>query len=166
MLGRAMTSALWGVIADRYGPKPVIIIGCATCMYEVQAYACETVSEQYQSLALSVVDHSYNRLRPSHLPIFTLSDSGANHGPRVGFSSSRNDFNSSVNKLPLHSHAVRDHAGHSVECRVSTEECPLGTSRLSSGPRPERSSKWCSHDSHVILQSLWSSRGRSFVSFY
>lgn len=35
-------------------------------------------------------DSSHNlRLRPSHLPIFTLSGSGANHGPRPGFSSSR-----------------------------------------------------------------------------
>ncbi|KAK9733086.1 hypothetical protein RND81_04G042500 [Saponaria officinalis] len=27
MLGRALTSVLWGVIADRYGRKPVIIFG-------------------------------------------------------------------------------------------------------------------------------------------
>jgi len=27
MLGRCLTSVLWGVVADRYGRKPVIIIG-------------------------------------------------------------------------------------------------------------------------------------------
>jgi MFS family permease len=27
MLGRASTSILWGMIADRYGRKPVVIIG-------------------------------------------------------------------------------------------------------------------------------------------
>ncbi|XP_042029522.1 protein ZINC INDUCED FACILITATOR-LIKE 1-like [Salvia splendens] len=88
MLGRAMTSALWGIIADRYGRKPVIIIGCATVVVfntlfglsinywmaittrfllgslngllgPIKAYACETVSEEYQSLALSVVSASW-----------------------------------------------------------------------------------------------------------
>jgi MFS family permease len=27
MLGRALTSVLWGMIADRYGRKPVIMFG-------------------------------------------------------------------------------------------------------------------------------------------
>lgn len=27
MVGRAMSSVFWGVIADRYGRKPVLIIG-------------------------------------------------------------------------------------------------------------------------------------------
>jgi len=27
MLGRCLTSVLWGVVADRYGRKPVIVIG-------------------------------------------------------------------------------------------------------------------------------------------
>jgi MFS family permease len=27
MLGRALTSVLWGMISDRYGRKPVIIFG-------------------------------------------------------------------------------------------------------------------------------------------
>ena len=27
MLGRALTSVFWGIVADRYGRKPVIIIG-------------------------------------------------------------------------------------------------------------------------------------------
>ncbi|KAL0429476.1 UNVERIFIED_CONTAM: protein ZINC INDUCED FACILITATOR 1, partial [Sesamum radiatum] len=45
MLGRALTSVLWGTIADRYGRKP--------------AYACETVREEYQSLALSGVSTAW-----------------------------------------------------------------------------------------------------------
>lgn len=32
MLGRALTSVLWGAISDRYGRKPVIIIGCAAML--------------------------------------------------------------------------------------------------------------------------------------
>lgn len=32
MLGRALTSTFWGAIADRYGRKPVIIIGSATML--------------------------------------------------------------------------------------------------------------------------------------
>ena len=27
MFGRCLTSVLWGIIADRYGRKPVIVIG-------------------------------------------------------------------------------------------------------------------------------------------
>ena len=27
MLGRALTSILWGIIADRYGRKPVVMVG-------------------------------------------------------------------------------------------------------------------------------------------
>lgn len=30
MLGRALTSVFWGKVADRYGRKPVIIIGTST----------------------------------------------------------------------------------------------------------------------------------------
>ena len=30
MLGRFMTSALWGMVADRYGRKPVMLIGTAS----------------------------------------------------------------------------------------------------------------------------------------
>lgn len=30
MFGRALTSAFWGVVADRYGRKPVIIFGTFT----------------------------------------------------------------------------------------------------------------------------------------
>ncbi|KAH9686727.1 hypothetical protein KPL70_014478 [Citrus sinensis] len=32
MLGRALTSVLWGMGADRCGRKPVIIIGCITVL--------------------------------------------------------------------------------------------------------------------------------------
>ena len=32
MLGRALTSVLWGIVADRYGRKPVIIIGTSTVL--------------------------------------------------------------------------------------------------------------------------------------
>ncbi|KAK6119176.1 hypothetical protein DH2020_047080 [Rehmannia glutinosa] len=45
MLGRALTSVLWGAIADRYGRKP--------------AYACETVREEHQSLGLSYVSTAW-----------------------------------------------------------------------------------------------------------
>ncbi|KAJ0542571.1 putative major facilitator superfamily, MFS transporter superfamily [Helianthus annuus] len=30
MIGRALTSIIWGVVADRYGRKPVIILGTST----------------------------------------------------------------------------------------------------------------------------------------
>lgn len=32
MLGRALTSILWGIIADRYGRKPVVVIGTITVL--------------------------------------------------------------------------------------------------------------------------------------
>lgn len=32
MLGRALTSVAWGMVADRYGRKPVIIIGTITVL--------------------------------------------------------------------------------------------------------------------------------------
>ncbi|KAK4476664.1 hypothetical protein RD792_015824 [Penstemon davidsonii] len=88
MLGRALTSVLWGAISDRYGRKPVIIIGCATVVVfntlfglsvnfwmalttrfllgslngllgPIKAYACETVREEYQSLGLSAVSTAW-----------------------------------------------------------------------------------------------------------
>ncbi|KAK4414266.1 protein ZINC INDUCED FACILITATOR 1 [Sesamum alatum] len=88
MLGRALTSVLWGAIADRYGRKPVLIIGCATVVVfntlfglslnfwmaittrfllgslngllgPIKAYACETVREEYQSLGLSAVSTAW-----------------------------------------------------------------------------------------------------------
>lgn len=41
MLGRALTSVFWGVIADRYGRKPVIILGTSAvlvtkCLLELE----------------------------------------------------------------------------------------------------------------------------------
>ncbi|KAI3445203.1 hypothetical protein Pfo_001868 [Paulownia fortunei] len=88
MLGRALTSVLWGAISDRYGRKPVIIIGSATIVVfntlfglsvnfwmaittrfllgslngllgPIKAYACETVREEYQSLGLSAVSTAW-----------------------------------------------------------------------------------------------------------
>ncbi|KAL3623296.1 hypothetical protein CASFOL_032112 [Castilleja foliolosa] len=82
MLGRALTSIFWGKIADKYGRKPVIIIGSFSIVVlstlfgfsvnfwmalitrfllgslngvlgPIKAYAVETVREEYQSLALS-----------------------------------------------------------------------------------------------------------------
>lgn len=32
MLGRAFTSVIWGLVADRYGRKPVILIGTASVL--------------------------------------------------------------------------------------------------------------------------------------
>lgn len=32
MLGRALTSVVWGIVADRYGRKPVILIGTASVL--------------------------------------------------------------------------------------------------------------------------------------
>lgn len=32
MLGRALTSVIWGLVADRYGRKPVILIGTASVL--------------------------------------------------------------------------------------------------------------------------------------
>ncbi|KAH6771570.1 zinc induced facilitator-like 1 [Perilla frutescens var. hirtella] len=88
MLGRALTSTLWGMIADRYGRKTVIIIGCLTVVVfntlfglslnywmaittrfllgslngllgPIKAYACETVREEYQSYGLSAVSTAW-----------------------------------------------------------------------------------------------------------
>ncbi|XP_047950370.1 protein ZINC INDUCED FACILITATOR-LIKE 1-like isoform X2 [Salvia hispanica] len=88
MVGRAVSSTLWGVIADRYGRKPVIIIGCASVVVfntlfglsvnywmaiitrfllgsmngllgPIKAYACETVRDEYQSYGLSAVSTAW-----------------------------------------------------------------------------------------------------------
>ncbi|XP_057807977.1 protein ZINC INDUCED FACILITATOR 1-like isoform X2 [Salvia miltiorrhiza] len=88
MIGRAVSSTLWGVIADRYGRKPVIIIGCAAVVVfnalfglsinywmaiitrfllgsmngllgPIKAYACETVRDEYQSYGLSAVSTAW-----------------------------------------------------------------------------------------------------------
>ncbi|CAL0333629.1 unnamed protein product [Lupinus luteus] len=82
MLGRSLTSILWGMIADRYGRKPVIIIGVISVVIfntlfgvstsfwmavimrfflgslcglfgPVKAYATELFREEHQAIALS-----------------------------------------------------------------------------------------------------------------
>lgn len=87
MIGRALTSILWGVVADRYGRKPVILIGTLSVVVlntlfglstsfwmalsvrfllgcfnsllgTIRAYASEVCREEYRSLALSVVSTS------------------------------------------------------------------------------------------------------------
>ncbi|KAF5177895.1 Zinc induced facilitator-like [Thalictrum thalictroides] len=84
MFGRALTSIFWGVIADRYGRKPVILIctvsvvlfntlfglstsfwmavvirfllGCMNGLLgPMQAYASEVSREEHQALALSLL---------------------------------------------------------------------------------------------------------------
>ncbi|KAL2518080.1 Protein ZINC INDUCED FACILITATOR-LIKE 1 [Abeliophyllum distichum] len=88
MLGRALTSVVWGAIADRFGRKPVIIIGSATVVVfntlfglstnfwmaismrfllgslngllgPIKAYASEVVREEYQSVGLSAVSTAW-----------------------------------------------------------------------------------------------------------
>ncbi|CAN8302782.1 unnamed protein product [Cochlearia groenlandica] len=88
MLGRASTSVVWGVIADRYGRKPVILIGTASVVIfntlfglslnfwmaiitrfclgsfngvlgPIKAYAMETIRDEYQGLALSCVSTAW-----------------------------------------------------------------------------------------------------------
>ncbi|CAJ1977974.1 unnamed protein product [Sphenostylis stenocarpa] len=84
MLGRCLTSALWGFVADIYGRKPVIVIGIIAVVIfntlfglstsfwmavitrflqgslngllgPVKAYASELVREEHQALAISTV---------------------------------------------------------------------------------------------------------------
>ncbi|VFQ85567.1 unnamed protein product [Cuscuta campestris] len=88
MLGRAATSVFWGIIADRYGRKPVIIFGTASVVIfntlfgfsinfwmaiitrfllgslngllgPIRAYSVEAFPEQYQSLGLSTVSTAW-----------------------------------------------------------------------------------------------------------
>ncbi|KAH7865961.1 hypothetical protein Vadar_013633 [Vaccinium darrowii] len=88
MLGRALTSVLWGMIADRYGRKPVMILGTATVVIfntlfglsvnfwmaistrfllgslngllgPVKAYASEIFREEYQALGISAISTSW-----------------------------------------------------------------------------------------------------------
>ncbi|WCJ19198.1 zinc induced facilitator-like 1 [Euphorbia peplus] len=88
MLGRALTSVFWGLIADRYGRKPVIIIGTITVVIfntlfglsvnfwmavvtrfllgslngllgPMRAYACEIFREEYHALGLSTVSTAW-----------------------------------------------------------------------------------------------------------
>nr|XP_043614474.1 protein ZINC INDUCED FACILITATOR-LIKE 1-like isoform X2 [Erigeron canadensis] len=88
MVGRALTSVFWGVVADRYGRKPVIIIGTTTVVIfntlfgfsvnywmailtrfllgflngllgPIKAYACELFREEHQALGLSAISTSW-----------------------------------------------------------------------------------------------------------
>ncbi|XP_038689596.1 protein ZINC INDUCED FACILITATOR-LIKE 1-like [Tripterygium wilfordii] len=88
MFGRALTSVLWGVMADRYGRKPVIIIGTLSVVIlntlfglslnfwmaigtrfllgsfngllgPIKAYAVEIFREEHHALGLSTVSTSW-----------------------------------------------------------------------------------------------------------
>ncbi|KAL0735945.1 hypothetical protein Bca4012_012155 [Brassica carinata] len=88
MLGRTLTSVIWGIVADRYGRKPVILIGTASVVIfntlfglsvnfwmaiitrfclgsfngllgPIKAYAMETFRDEYQGLALSAVSTAW-----------------------------------------------------------------------------------------------------------
>ncbi|XP_057999997.1 protein ZINC INDUCED FACILITATOR-LIKE 1 isoform X2 [Hevea brasiliensis] len=88
MFGRALTSVLWGVIADRYGRKPVIIFGMITLIIfntlfglstsfwmaistrfllgslcgilgPMRAYASEVCRKEYQALGMSIISTSW-----------------------------------------------------------------------------------------------------------
>ncbi|XP_076955297.1 protein ZINC INDUCED FACILITATOR-LIKE 1-like isoform X2 [Bidens hawaiensis] len=88
MIGRALTSVFWGVVADRYGRKPVILIGLVTVVVfntlfgfsvnywmaiatrfllgflngllgPIKAYACELFREEHQALGLSSISTSW-----------------------------------------------------------------------------------------------------------
>ncbi|RZC64214.1 hypothetical protein C5167_025986 [Papaver somniferum] len=88
MLGRGLTSVLWGAVADRYGRKPVIIFCCTTMVIlttlfglstnfwmavsirlllgassaifgPIQAYATEVCREEHQTLALSFTSSAW-----------------------------------------------------------------------------------------------------------
>ncbi|KAK4378129.1 hypothetical protein RND71_004425 [Anisodus tanguticus] len=88
MLGRALTSILWGIIADRYGRKPVVVIGTITVVIfnvlfglstnfwmaiitrfligslcgiigTMRAYASEICRKEYHALGISAVSTSW-----------------------------------------------------------------------------------------------------------
>ncbi|PWA42049.1 major facilitator superfamily domain protein [Artemisia annua] len=88
MIGRALTSIFWGVVADRYGRKPVILLGTATVVVfntlfgfsvnywmaiitrfllgflngllgPIKAYACELFRDEHQALGLSAISTSW-----------------------------------------------------------------------------------------------------------
>ncbi|VVB14400.1 unnamed protein product [Arabis nemorensis] len=88
MLGRALTSLLWGVIADRFGRKPIILLGTITIaifnalfglssnfwmaigtrfllgifncsLGTMKAYASEILYEEYQATAMSAVSTAW-----------------------------------------------------------------------------------------------------------
>ncbi|XP_027176137.1 protein ZINC INDUCED FACILITATOR-LIKE 1-like isoform X1 [Coffea eugenioides] len=88
MFGRALTSLLWGLVADRYGRKPVILIGTVAVVIfntlfglssnfwmavsmrfllgslsgvlgPMRAYASEICHKEYQALGMSVISTSW-----------------------------------------------------------------------------------------------------------
>lgn len=88
MFGRALTSAFWGIVADRYGRKPVIVIGiCAVIIFNtlfglsttywmaitarlllgslngllgpIKAYSIEVCRAEHQALGLSLVSTAW-----------------------------------------------------------------------------------------------------------
>ncbi|XP_058079219.1 protein ZINC INDUCED FACILITATOR 1-like [Magnolia sinica] len=88
MIGRALTSVFWGIMADRYGRKPIIIIGTVSVVVfntlfglstsfwmaismrfllgcfngllgPIRAYASEVCRKEYQALALSLVSTAW-----------------------------------------------------------------------------------------------------------
>ncbi|KAK9067466.1 hypothetical protein SSX86_014795 [Deinandra increscens subsp. villosa] len=88
MIGRALTSVFWGVVADRYGRKPVILLGTSTVVIfntlfgfsvnyrmaiitrfllgflngllgPIKAYASELFPERHQALGLSSISTSW-----------------------------------------------------------------------------------------------------------
>ncbi|KAL3731841.1 hypothetical protein ACJRO7_028670 [Eucalyptus globulus] len=88
LFGRALTSIFWGIVADRYGRKPVIIIGIAVVVIfntlfglsvnfwmaivvrfllgslngllgPIKAYASEIFREEYQALGVSTVSAAW-----------------------------------------------------------------------------------------------------------
>ncbi|PSS19073.1 Protein ZINC INDUCED FACILITATOR-LIKE like [Actinidia chinensis var. chinensis] len=88
MLGRALTSFLWGMIADQYGRKPVMIIGISTVVIfntlfglsvnywmalstrfllgslngllgPIKAYASEIFRQEYQALGISAISSAW-----------------------------------------------------------------------------------------------------------
>ncbi|KAF3536545.1 hypothetical protein F2Q69_00018772 [Brassica cretica] len=88
MVGRTLTSVIWGIVADRYGRKPVILIGIASVvifntlfglsvnflmaiitrfclgsfnglLVPIKAYAMETIRDEYHGLALSTVSTAW-----------------------------------------------------------------------------------------------------------
>lgn len=52
MVGRALTSLLWGLVADRWGRRPVIIFGTAAVLVELEF--------QFYSVFLLDKNYSYS----------------------------------------------------------------------------------------------------------
>ncbi|KAH7522543.1 hypothetical protein FEM48_Zijuj07G0149600 [Ziziphus jujuba var. spinosa] len=73
-VGRALTSVIWGIIADRYGRRPVMIFGSVSkadfpmfqchplikfSLVKGQVYASEVCRKEYQSMGMSMVNTSW-----------------------------------------------------------------------------------------------------------